>query len=282
MNHADVFFDSDDALALYARDYAGPSPRAPVVLCLHGLTRNSKDFWRIAEHLQATARVIVPEMRGRGRSARDPNPANYRLDRYVRDVLGLMDQLGIARAHLIGTSMGGLISMLLLHLAPARVASIIFNDIGPEIDPAGLMRIASYAGKNMAVPDWEAAAAQVRAGNDVAFLDYTAADWHAMACDLFVQRGARIELDYDPAIAQGLSDGSVAPDLWPVFRALEARPMLVVRGEVSDILSRATVERMRAERADLQVVHVERRGHTPTLVEPAARRAIDAFFQSQM
>ncbi|MBL8514407.1 MAG: alpha/beta fold hydrolase [Betaproteobacteria bacterium] len=275
MNYADLFFQSDDGLTLYARDYAGPSAEAPVVLCLHGLTRNSKDFWRLAEHMQARARVVVPDTRGRGRSARDPNPANYRMDRYARDMIGLLDHLGIDRAHLIGTSMGGLISMLILHSAPRRVTSLVINDIGPEIDPVGLARIASYAGKNMAAPDWRTAAAQVRASNEVAFLDYTESDWHAMACDLFVQHGNRVVLDYDPAIAHGLADGTVAPDLWPVFAALERRPMLVVRGEVSDILSRATVERMRAEWPGLHVVSVENRGHTPTLMELAARSAID-------
>lgn len=281
MNFADVFFQADDGLTLYARDYPGPSPDAPVVMCLHGLTRNSKDFWRLAEHLQAGARVIAPDTRGRGRSARDPDPSNYRMERYVRDMLGLLDRLGIARVHLIGTSMGGLISMLLLHAAPQRVASIVLNDIGPEIDLDGLARIASYAGKNMAAPDWKSATTQVRGSNAVAFLDYTDADWMAMACDLFVQRGDRVELDYDPAIAQGLTDGTVAPDLWPVFAALERRPMLVVRGEVSDILSRSTVERMRSEWPGLSAISVEQRGHTPTLVEPAAMRAIDAFYLSQ-
>ncbi len=279
MNFADVFFQSDDGLTLYARDYTGPAVDAPVVLCLHGLTRNSKDFWRLAEHLQASARVIVPDTRGRGRSARDPDASNYRLDRYVSDMLGLLDQLGVARVHLIGTSMGGLISMLLLHTAPDRVASVVLNDIGPEIDMEGLARIAGYAGKNMAAPSWSAAIAQVRASNASAFLDYTEADWMAMACDLFVQRGNQVELDYDPAIAQGLADGSVAPDLWPVFAKLERRPMLVVRGEVSDILSRSTVERMRAEWPGLQAISVEQRGHTPTLMEPAALRAIDAFYR---
>jgi pimeloyl-ACP methyl ester carboxylesterase len=280
MNYADLYFQSDDGLTLYARDYAGPAADAPVILCLHGLTRNSKDFWRLAEHLQTRARVIVPDTRGRGRSARDPNPANYRMDRYAQDMFGLLDHLAIDRVHLIGTSMGGLISMLMLHAAPQRVVSMVINDIGPEIDPAGLARIASYAGKNMSVPDWTVAASQVRAGNAVAFLDYTDADWHAMACDLFVQRGDRVELDYDPAIAQGLTDGTVAPDLWPVFASLERRPMLVVRGEVSDILSRATVERMRGEWPNLSVAAIEQRGHTPTLVEPAARRAIDAFYDA--
>ncbi|MBL8520092.1 MAG: alpha/beta hydrolase [Betaproteobacteria bacterium] len=281
MNYADIFFQSDDGLALYARDYAGPAADAPVLVCLHGLTRNSKDFWRFAEHMQARARVIVPDTRGRGRSQRDAHAANYQLSRYVADTVGLFDHLKLGRVHLVGTSMGGLISMLLLHAAPDRVASVVLNDIGPEIDAAGLSRIAGYAGKNMAVPDWASARKQVKASNADAFPDYTDADWDAMARDLFVQSNGQVVLDYDPAIAQGVADGSVAPDLWPLFQALPKRPMLVVRGEVSDILSTATVARMQAYWPGLRTIDVAQRGHTPTLVEPAVLAAVDDFYRPQ-
>jgi pimeloyl-ACP methyl ester carboxylesterase len=281
MNFADVFFASDDGLELYARDYPGPCRESPAVLCLHGLTRNSKDFWSLAEHLSASARVIVPDTRGRGRSARDPDPTRYQLPRYAADVEGLLDALEVGCAHVIGTSMGGLIAMTLLARSPARVASLVLNDIGPQIEPAGLARIAGYVGNGMSAPDWQAAAELVKANNHMAFLDYTEADWLAMARDLYVRRNGRVWLDYDPAIASGLANGTAAPDLWPLFRTASPRPLLVIRGEVSDLLSVATVARMRETWPQVSSAVVPKRGHAPTLNEPVVRMAIDAFLRQQ-
>jgi pimeloyl-ACP methyl ester carboxylesterase len=282
MNVADVFFTSDDGLELYARDYPGPTAEAPVVLCLHGLTRNSKDFCQLAEHLSHRARVVVPDMRGRGRSARDPVGESYLLPRYARDVQGLLDALGVTSAHVIGTSMGGLIAMMVLSMAPDRVESIILNDIGPEIEGAGLTRIVGYVGHGMSVADWPSAAAQVKASNHAAFPDYTDADWLAMARDLFIQRDGHLWLDYDPAIAIGLANGDAAPQLWPLFLAASPKPLLVIRGEVSDLLSESTVARMHVAWPQVSSAVVPLRGHAPTLNEPIARSAIDVFLAERI
>jgi pimeloyl-ACP methyl ester carboxylesterase len=281
MNYADVFFTSDDWLTLYARDYAGPAGESPVIVCLHGLTRNSKDFDGLARHLASRARIIVPDVRGRGRSDRAADVATYRPERYVEDAIRLLDLLSARRVHLIGTSMGGLMSLLLLARMPERIASVIINDIGPQVESAGIRRIAGYVGHAAAAGDWETAAANIRTVNAQAFPDFTQRDWEDMARNLHVQIDDRIVLDYDPAISRGLADGSAAPDLWSLFEGLAAKPMLVLRGELSDLLSATTVDRMRAHSALIEAHVIARRGHAPSLDEPDARAAIDAFLGAQ-
>ncbi|MBL8517279.1 MAG: alpha/beta fold hydrolase [Betaproteobacteria bacterium] len=285
MNYADVFFTSADGIRLYARDYAGPANDSPAILCLHGLTRNSKDFDNLARHLAPKARVLVPDTRGRGRSARASDLSTYRPEHYVADVLALLDLLDLPAVHLIGTSMGGLMSMMLLGRAPARVRSVIINDIGPQVEPAGLQRIAGYVGQGnieAGAHDWRAAAENVRRTNADAFPDFGERDWEDMTRNLHVQIDDRVVLDYDPAIARGLADGTAAPDLWKLFEGLAPRPMLVLRGELSDLLSEATVARMRAHSPLVETRVVAKRGHAPTLDEADSRAAIDAFLAAQL
>src|SRR5215472_4417031 len=163
MAAAEYWFDSQEGLRLFSRVYAGPGATAPVVLCLHGLMRNGRDFEDLASHLAARYRVIVPDVRGRGLSARDPNFSNYQIPVYLKDLLPLLAGLGVERASIIGTSMGGLMAMVLAAMQPGIVAGIVLNDVGPEIDPEGLERIRSYAGKSPPVTSWPQAVAQVRA-----------------------------------------------------------------------------------------------------------------------
>jgi pimeloyl-ACP methyl ester carboxylesterase len=281
MNFADVFFTGTDGLKLYARDYAGPAADAPVILCLHGLTRNSKDFDGLARHLSSRARVIVPDTRGRGRSARTADISTYRPERYVEDVICLLNLLTVPSVHLVGTSMGGIMSMLLLARSPERVLSAVINDIGPQVEPEGLRRISGYVGHSTGKQDWKAATANIRRSNTQAFPDFSERDWQDMARNLHVQMDDSVELDYDPAISRGLADGTAAPDLWSLFEGLAAKPMLVLRGELSDLLSAATVERMRAHSPRVQEQVIARRGHAPTLDEPDSRAAIDAFLAAQ-
>ncbi len=277
MNHIDIFYSSDDGLRLYARDYPGPEKSSPVLLCLPGLTRNSKDFAGLAEALRLTHRVICPDQRGRGRSQHDPKPENYRPERYVKDMLTLLDLLGVERVTLIGTSLGGLMSLLLMAAAPERVTAMVINDIGPVVDPQGLARIAGYVGKTTPAQNWDEAAALTEAINGSAFPDYRTADWQAMSRELFIQEGATPVLNYDPAISQGFASTTAATNLWPLFDAMPARPMLVIRGETSDILSEETVAEMKARVPQLRAVTVPQRGHAPTLREPEARSAIVRF-----
>lgn len=277
MNHIDLFHDSDDGLRLYARDYPGPAADAPVLLCLPGLTRSSKDFAELAERLRTRHRVICPDQRGRGRSERDADPAHYQPMRYVQDMVTLLDTLGVARVTVIGTSLGGMMGMLMLALHAPRVEALVINDVGPVVEPAGIARIASYVGKTAPAQNWDEAIAQTAAINGIAFPGYDLQAWAAMARNFYVQHGTRPVLDYDPAIAQGVAAGTATPDLWPLFDAMPQRPVLALRGELSDILSPQTLAEMRRRRPSLQAVTVPGVGHAPMLDEPEALAAIESF-----
>ncbi len=277
MNFVDVFYQSDDGLRLYARDYVGPSADAPVILCLPGLTRNSKDFAEVAESFSTKYRVLCPDQRGRGRSARDGDPANYRPDRYTQDMISLLDRLGVKSAAVIGTSLGGMMAMILMATHPLRINAVVLNDVGAEVDQRGITRIAGYVGKTAAVDSWAAAAAQTEQINGVAFPDYGPADWLAMARTIFVEQGNKIVLDYDPAIAQNIAAGAIVTNFWPLFEHIPPKPMLVIRGEISDILSAETQNEMSRRLPQVTNVTIAGRGHAPTLNEPDARRAIADF-----
>ncbi|QNM82157.1 alpha/beta hydrolase [Sphingomonas sabuli] len=277
---------SRDGLRLHARDYAGASGdcRLPV-LCLHGLTRNSRDFEELAPRLaQGGRRVIVPDTRGRGLSQWDPDPENYAPKVYARDVLALMDGLGIARAVFIGTSMGGLITMTLAALRSRAIAAAVLNDVGPEVGQAGLDRILSYAGKSVEIRTWQDAADYIRSINAVAFPEYGAEDWDVFARRTFREKDGKPVLDYDPAIAIPMMKGqvknrSLIASL--LFRRLaRRRPTLLVRGALSDLNPDAVAERMMKAAPSMQVAVVPGVGHAPTLSEPVAAKAIDDFLAS--
>lgn len=274
-----------DGLALYARDYPALLPETGLpVICLHGLTRNSRDFEIVAPRIAALGRrVVAPDMRGRGKSANDPDPAHYVPAVYAQDVLALMDRLEIPRAVFIGTSMGGLITMVLATVAPDRIAASILNDVGPKLNAAGLSRIASYVGHVQPVASWEDAAEAIKATNGAAFPAHAddKAFWLAFARRTFRAReDGRLELDYDPHIALAFADvdaDAPAPDLMPLFAALAQKPMLSVRGQISDLFGEDVVETMRAAKPDLETVTVENVGHAPMLDEPEAWDAVLSF-----
>jgi len=272
---------ADGRLDLVARDYPAHEG-APVLLMMHGLTRNSADFEPLLHKLAGRYRMIVPDQRGRGASQWDPDPAQYRPDVYAQDMLALMDDLGVSRAGLVGTSMGGLMAMVMQALRPDLAQAVIFNDIGPVLDPAGLARIQGYVGPGGKMAGWTEAAARTRAINAPAFPDYGAVQW-----DAFARRIARENADgtvsfaYDPAISESIAGDdpqTVPPDLWPLWELLGAVPVLVVRGALSDLLSTATVEEMaRRHSGPYAAVEVPRVGHAPILDEPVALAAIEAF-----
>ncbi len=279
MSTCGYWFESHDGLSLFSRVYAGPSAGAPVVVCLHGLMRNSRDFEDLAVQLAKRYRVIVPDVRGRGLSARDPKSENYQIPVYLKDLEMLLSGLGVERAAIVGTSMGGLMAMVLAAMQPARVGRIVLNDVGPEVDPAGLARIRGYAGKSTPVRTWAEAAAQLRAVFATAWPGIEAARWEVLAHRSHrATPSGSIEADADPRIGDVVRESaSAAPDLWPLWRALERVPMLVLRGALSDVLSEATVARMQREKPDLQAVTVANRGHAPLLDEPESLAAIEAF-----
>ena len=275
---------TSDELSLYARDYAGAEgPALLPVIAIHGLTRNSADFGTIAPLIAATGRrVLALDVRGRGRSDRAADPMTYQPPVYAKDVLALLDQAGIGRAVFLGTSMGGLITMALTAMAPERVAAAILNDIGPEVAPEGLARIASYTGQKVEIRTWDDAADYARRTNGAALPHYGPDDWMTFARRVFREGpdGAPV-LDYDPDITAPMRAGgkdALVPDLWPAFRNLaKGRPLLLVRGATSDLLSPALAGRMREAAPHMAFVEVPGVGHAPMLDEPAARDAILDF-----
>lgn len=279
----DITWRSADGLTLHARDYPAAGGRLPVI-CLHGLTRNARDFEELAPRIQATGRrVIAADVRGRGQSDWDPNPMNYHPGTYVADVIGLMAHEVIAQAIFVGTSMGGLIAMTLAAIAPQAIAGAVLNDVGPELSPVGLARIGGYVGQGRPVESWEDAAAYARATNGVAFPDLTDEGWDRFARRIFREEGGRPVLDYDPAIALAFRPPAGAPpapmpDLWPLFGALTTgRPALLIRGGVSDLVDAAIADKMRQAAPQMAYAEVPRIGHAPMLTEPQAWSAIEAF-----
>jgi pimeloyl-ACP methyl ester carboxylesterase len=275
---------SADGLALFARDYAGADGEVRLpVLCLHGLTRNSADFEDLAPWITATGRrVLVPDIRGRGRSAWDPQPMNYTPATYAADVLALMDAAGIARALIVGTSMGGIIAMVMAGLRPLAVAGAVLNDVGPSLAPEGLARIGDYAGIKTTAANWAEAAAIAKKINGAAFPRYTDAQWLAFARRLFARgKGGKLRPAYDPDIAAPVRAAgleALAPDLTPLFLALATgRPMLLVHGAISDLIDAPRVARMRTMAPHMAYAKVKGVGHAPMLDEPEARKALERY-----
>lgn len=284
-----VYRSADDRLTLFARDYPmqdGTETQAVTpLLLMHGLTRNSADFEPLIGQLGAGRRMIVPDQRGRGRSDYDPDPNQYRPDVYVEDMWALLDGLGIDRAILIGTSMGGLMAMLMGTQQPERVAGIVLNDVGPVVSEAGLARIRSYVGDGKTMTDWEDAAQRCEAVNGSALPDLEPEDWIAFAHRTCTQLpDGRVQFAYDPAIADGMAQedtAAVPPDLWPVWKTLAAIPMLVLRGAHSDILNAEVVREMeRLHTAHFTASDIPDRGHAPLLDEQIAVEQITEFLRS--
>lgn len=285
--YSDLYWTTPDGMRLYARDYRpDKATDALPVIAIHGLTRNSADFTKIAEILQDQGRrVIAVDVRGRGKSGRAADPMTYVPPVYAGDIVALLDTQKIERAIFMGTSMGGLITMALAAIRPEAIAATILNDVGPEVAAEGLMRIAAYTGQPVVVNNWDDAVAYAKRINEVAFPHYGDADWQAFAQRLFVENAHGIPtLAYDPDISapiKAAGAGALVPDLWPLYRNLAQRPTLIVRGETSDLLSPAILERMLAEGEMARSVEVSGIGHAPMLDEPQALAAITAFLAKQ-
>jgi pimeloyl-ACP methyl ester carboxylesterase len=271
-NYTDGFWLSRDELRLHYREYAGPADKPPV-LCFPGLTRNARDYELLAERLAGEWRVILVEFRGRGDSAYAKDPMSYVPLTYLQDVEALLAELKIERFVAVGTSLGGIVTMLLAATGPERLAGVVLNDVGPEIDGAGLARIRSYVGKAVWHPTWMHAARAVAEGNADAHPDFGIEDWLRMAKRLYrVNSSGRIVLDYDMKIAEPfrIPGNEAAPDMWPTIDALQGKPLLVVRGERSDILGADVAAKMIKRVKGAELVTVPGTGHAPTLDEPEA------------
>jgi pimeloyl-ACP methyl ester carboxylesterase len=281
MEHYQEFtYRSTDGLELFCREYLPATP-SRTVLCLPGLTRNSRDFEPLARRLATRYRVLTPDFRGRGQSAWDSDPTHYVPGTYYADVLQLVTEQIADPVAIIGTSLGGMLAMVLAATVAPRIAGIVLNDIGPEVAAAGLERIGSYVGRGTDLHSWDEAAAEVRRNYSVAYPDLNEEGWLRYARASYRQRDdGVIVADYDPRISAALRAGNTQPpDMWKLWESLAAVPVLVLRGETSDILSVKTLQGMHERKNDMQSITVPGRGHVPLLDEPPVVSALDAFLQ---
>ena len=272
----DRYWTSSDGLRLHYRDYDGPSDRPPIV-CLPGLTRNVRDFEPVADRHAGTWRILSLDFRGRGLSAYDPEPRNYTPNTYAADVLAWFDAIGIERAVLLGTSLGGIVTMILAAAAHNRISGAMLNDIGPEIDPAGIERIRGYVGKPSAFTSWDDLVQALATRNADVYPGYRAEQWHVFARKIASEREGRITFDYDLAIANNFnrSPNEAAPSLWSQYRSLGGIPLLILRGELSDLLAAEVARKMAEALPEAELVVVAGVGHAPALDEPEAIAGID-------
>lgn len=283
--YRELFYTSQDGLRLFARDYGERTAPGTPVICLPGLTRNSKDFESLAVHLSAAHRVICPDLRGRGRSGYCENWSDYTPAHEMMDTLDLMGAAGVAQAIFVGTSRGGLIVMALAAFRPNVIKAAILNDVGPELDPRGIQRIAGYVGVMETPATWDEAAVKLRMMNEREFPNLSSEDWRAFSRRTFAEENGAPKLDYDPKIGTAMRKGMEAakgeiPTLWPQFKALAQVPVLVVRGEYSDLLTAGIVARMAEEHPAMKTIVAKDRGHAPFLNEPEVLAAIDDFLRN--
>jgi pimeloyl-ACP methyl ester carboxylesterase len=278
---SDCYLTNRDGLRMHYRDYPGSGDRPPL-LCLHGLTRNARDFTELAERFSPRFRVITLDFRGRAQSDYDPVPARYLPPTYTYDVMELLDHLQIPEAVFVGTSLGGLVTMLMAVMAPQRIAGAILNDVGPEVGQGGIDRIKTYVGKDVRFRDWDEAADAIATNYGASFDRYAHDVWVRMAKRNCREENGEIRFDYDMAIALPFNTGGEAPqvDLWPLFAALAQKPLLVIRGAKSELLTAETAARMRAEAPGMKFALIEGVGHAPELNEPEAVAAIEEFLAS--
>ena len=297
MNYSEHRYPSKDGLSLYYREY-GSSDK--VIICLPGLTRNSKDFHDLATRLATDYRVICLDFRGRGQSEHDPKWRHYHPGTYARDTWKLMDEFSIEKFVVIGTSLGGLVAMIMSAQQGSRIKAIVMNDIGPEVNPVGITRILRNAGVKAEINNWQDAETRGKFMGAHAAPNMPEEFWQQFARRTYRLNSNVIpELDMDPnigvAIRKGVSlsnflvkirktgllkrIGGVFIDPWDSFRTVYM-PCLVLRGDISDVLSEEIVQRMQAAKPDLKSAVIPNRGHTPLLDELESLTAIDSFLNA--
>ena len=279
----EIFYTARDGLRLYARRYpAVGNPRGRPVLCLPGLTRNSRDFHALAvalsNHPSAARTVYTVDYRGRGLSEFDSDWRNYSVSVEMFDVLDFMTLAGLEDVAVVGTSRGGLIAMLMAAVQPSAIGAVVFNDIGPVIEHDGLVRISGYVGRVPLPISWPDAARMLRDLNRRHFPEISDETWEEVARQMYNERKGRPAPGYDPALGKALSVlYRPLPSLWPQFEALKRVPVLVVHGENSDVLSAATVDEMRRRHPALTALTVANQGHAPLLRDSPTIEAIRHF-----
>jgi pimeloyl-ACP methyl ester carboxylesterase len=280
----DLTISAPDGLRLHVRRYGARSDATLPVLCLPGLARTAEDFTELAHGLTTDTAdprcVFAMDSRGRGDSEYDRNPANYSLPVEVADVLAVITALELSPAIVVGTSRGGLLAMLLASLRPAAIAGVVLNDIGPVIEPQGLMRIKSYVGKLPLPRTFEEGAQILQRVGGSHFPKLEAADWLRQARRTWREHNRKLTPAYDVKLAKTLEAIDFErplPPLWSEFEVLARTPLMVVRGANSDLLSADTVKAMRSRHPDIDVVEVADQGHAPLLAEPPIIGRIAAF-----
>jgi len=279
-------FRSDDGLSLAARlwEPAGGSGEGLRLLCLPGLTRNSRDFEALGRALSGEGRrVVAVDYRGRGLSDRDPEVKNYAPAREAKDVLAIVDGPGLGRAVLVGTSRGGIVAMALAAMRPGLVAGVVLNDVGPVMEEAGLARIRAYLKPGPPPADWDEAAARQKAVHGAFFPGVDVGGWAGFARAIYAETQAGLVADHDPALAASLNafdPRAAAAPLWAAFEALKGVPVLVIRGALSDLLSEKTVAEMAARHPRLETWTVPGEGHAPLLADAPTIRRIAAFAEA--
>lgn len=283
------FIPAEDGLMLYVRDYGSDNPvaaNAPPVVCLAGLSRNSRDFHPLALHLSTSIspprRVIAMDYRGRGLSERDPDSSHYNLAIEAADVVHICGKLGIEKADFIGTSRGGLILHLLGASHPMLLNRIVLNDIGPVIELAGLLHIRDYLTGPKLFSTWDEVSDSLKTVHGAAFPALASGDWDEMAHALYRRQGDYIVADYDPALAEtlkSLSADTPVADIWSLFDGLKPFPLLIIRGENSTILSIETAKDMMNRHPKAALFLAAGQGHAPLLHADGPREAITSFLK---
>ena len=280
-----IRYRAQDGLLLAARIFTPDRPAGLPVLCLPGLSRNSRDFAALglffSRHVEEPRHVVALDYRGRGLSEADPDWRKYTPSQEANDVLAGAAALGIESAIVVGTSRGGLIAMLIGALRPGLLAGVVLNDIGPVIEPAGLARIKAYLSERSTVRTWEEAAAAVRAATGDRFPALSGEDWLAFAQATF-RRGddGPLQPDFAPNLlrsVEALDPSAGLPPLWPQFEALARVPVLAIRGEHSDLFSAETMAEMARRHPDLEQLTVPGQGHAPLLRDAPTLERIRAF-----
>jgi len=283
---ASVFVTAPDGLKLHVRCYGSRFGSALPVVCLPGLARTAADFHCLAAALAADLAeprlVVALDYRGHGRSEYDRNPANYALPVDLADISAVLTALGIAPAVFVGTSHGGLLAMMLALMRPTAIAGVILNDIGPIIEPQGLLRIKCCVGKLPIPRNFAEGGDILRRFFGAQFPKLAPQDWIAFAQRTWREHGGGLLPDYDVKLARTLQRANLErpPTLWNEFDALARVPLMIVRGANSDMLASTTLEAMLARRGELDVAVVPDQGHAPLLAEPKLIRQIAAFAAS--
>jgi len=274
-SYQDIYWESDDGLKLHAWDYPSDSGKTPII-CIPGLTRNARDFQHLGTAFYGERRILMLDLRGRGASEYAKDSSTYNPKQYVSDIIMLMDELEIPKALFFGTSLGGIVTMIMAKMHPERVAGALLNDIGPELDQKGLDRIADHVGQGRSFDTWAHAARDIAEGSNDIFPDFTLKDWIAFAKKVYrMNSSGRIKLDYDMKIAEPFdSKGGGSGALWNALENMKEIPTLILRGELSDLFSEEIAQKMLGKLDKGELVTVPRVGHAPTLEEPVALDAI--------